>query len=118
MFLERKRASDASPAVGRGSGANVSRAAEKYAAEKVEEIMSKMAARSKTTPRLRESRNEFSDVGNKKTAGAATTAVTASASGQNPSGGGSISAAEDLAAARVEAMMAALSNTNFDEGEI
>jgi hypothetical protein len=117
MFLERKRASDASPAVGRGSGADVSRAAEKYAAEKVEEIMSKMAARSKTTPRLRESRNEFSDVGNKETAGAATTVPT-SASGQNPSGGGSISAAEDLAAARVEAMMAALANTNFDEGEI
>ena len=107
-FLERKKASDAAPNASRGSGADVSRAAEKYAAEKVEEIMSKMAARSKTTPRYRESRNEFTDV----------PAAALPNSTNIASSGGSISAAEDLAAARVEAMMAALANANVDEGEI
>ena len=117
-FLERKKASDTNPIVTRGSGADVSRAAEKYAAEKVEEIMSKMAARSKTTPRHRESRNEFSDVAHNETEVEASNINTATSSELQPPGHGSISAAEDLAAARVEAMMAALANTNLDEGEI
>ena len=74
--------------------------------------MSKMAARSKPSPRSRDGRKDLNDEGDNNR-----TAVSNEPIRPRPAGT-SISAAEDLAAARVEAMMAALSTANFDEGEI
>jgi hypothetical protein len=100
-FLERKKAAGGSPITSRVSDAQLSQAAERYASEKVEEIISKMSARSNTAPRSRE------------------VVRTSSIGDRVPDQPRSISAAEDLAAARVEAMMAALSTSSqMDEGEI
>lgn len=116
-FLERKRAAASSSQdkyTRTNSNSEVSRAAEKYAAEKVEEIMLKMSSRSTSAPKNRQysldidrlmdtSGEQYSSSGEKKIA---------------RKRGSSVRAAEDLAAARVEAMMAALSTHQLDEGEI
>ena len=96
-FLERKKASG-TPIKSRSSNTSeVSKAAEKYASEKVEQMMSMLSSRSK--PAATGSKEVNSNESGKRT----------------PE---SVKAAEDLAAARVEAMMAALSNSQLDEGEI
>lgn len=110
-FLERKKASDASPAKSRASSADVSHAAEKYAAEKVEEIMTKMALRTKTVSRSRDVHKETNEI-------VETGEEFGSESMSSRRKAASLTAAEDLAAARVEAMMAALSTSHIDEGEI
>jgi hypothetical protein len=103
-FLERKRA--ASPAASRvGGNSDVSKAAaEQYASQQVEAMMAKMSSRSKSNPReYRASR----DVDNYHMIPGADI------------NGSTVGAAEDLAAARVEAMMAALSSADLmEEGEI
>lgn len=112
-FLERKRVS-ASPGKSRASTSDVSRAAEKYAAAKVDEIMTKMASRSRTVSRSRDVHKEINgmfDASGELYDSESSTAKTR----QNEL---SVTAAEDLAAARVEAMMAALSTPHLDEGEI
>jgi len=104
-FLERKKATGATS---KTSNSDVSRAAEKYASNKVDEIMSKMASRSKSVARSRDVHKEY-DI------------VDPIADGDDeraPSKSTSVQAAEDLAAARVEAMMAALSSGQNEEGEI
>jgi hypothetical protein len=91
-FLDRKKGM---PISSRSSHTSeVSKAAERYASEKVEEMMS-MMSRSQSA---RRGSKEVDNVKREKSE--------------------SLKAAEDLAAARVEAMMAALSNSNTDEGEI
>ena len=97
QFLDRKKSGN-----GRGddnrskqSSEDVSKAAEKYAAEKVDEMMEMMASRPPS--------GGFGDE-----TGAFPTSSRSYAASQ---------AAEDLAAARVEAMMRALSNNNLDEDE-
>ena len=105
-FLERKRATEASS---RKSNSDVSRAAERYASEKVDEIMSKMASRSKSVARSRDIHKEYNsvDAGDDADDEGARSKTT------------SVQAAQDLAAARVEAMMAALSNPHTaEEAEI
>ena len=94
---------------------DVSRAAEKYAAEKVEEMMEIMAQRNKPPGfqgrPMEEATGAFPSVGN------STATDTTTGSRKNEAS----RAAEDLAAARVEAMMNAMSNQNnvsLEEGEI
>jgi len=103
-FLERKKATGASP---KGSQSDVSKAAERYASEKVEEIMSKMSSssRARSVARSRDVHKEHDMIGE-------------DGAGQASSKSSSVQAAEDLAAARVEAMMAALSTAQMEEGEI
>lgn len=108
-FLERKKASDPSSTRSRASSSDVSRAAEKYAAQKVDEIMTKMASRSRTVTRSREMHKEIATDYLNDMHNAARSSQRAQSS---------INDAEDLAAARVEAMMAALSTSHLDEGEI
>ena len=98
-LLEKRRASGVSPLSSRQSSANVSRAAEKYASAKVGEIMemARLSTRSKTVARSREVHREMNNAGDIDY---------------------SVEAAEDLAAARVEAMMAAASSSKVHEGEI
>ena len=96
------------------TNSDVSRAAELYAAEKVEQMMLKMSSRTRSTPksnqyqndrdRMLDSTGDYNDV------------FMVSKGVQKK--GSAIKAAEDLAAARVEAMMAALSTNQFAEGEI
>jgi hypothetical protein len=105
-FLERKRASDPSPIRSRASSSDVSRAAEKYAAQKVDEIMTKMASRSRTVTRSRDIHKEV----NRQ--------ALAAEDAEEMKKSSTVNDAEDLAAARVEAMMAALSSSHLDEGEI
>ena len=91
-FLEKKRSGNASPARSRASNSDVSRAADRYAA-----IMASMRGkRSESAPRPRD-----------------TWSLGQGASNKNDEARSS--AADDLAAARVEAMMAALSSTHQDD---
>ena len=100
-FLERKRASGKVGSSAKASStSSVSKAAEKYAAEKVEEMMLKMSSRGNKERQIDDMLNKSKD------------------STKERKKVESVRAAEDLAAARVEAMMAALSNNNVDEGEI
>jgi hypothetical protein len=122
QFLERKKASGISPGKSRSSTDEVSKAAEKYAAEKVEEMMEVMAERSRSSLRNWESDQigAFPRVDDRSSS--PYEANSARSDGERPSSRGRSTrlgkAAEDLAAARVEAMMQALSSTNLDEGEI
>jgi hypothetical protein len=117
-FLDRKKASGASPPKSRASSSTeVSKAAEKYAAEKVEEMMAAMAARSKSASRTgREPDTSTSmDWPSINTSG---DSLKYGDKQTKPNKPDSVRAAEDLAAARVEAMMASLSSSHLDEGEI
>ena len=116
-FLERKRAASAGTtdkSTRSNSHSEVSRAAEKYAAEKVEEMMLKMSERSKSAPK---DSHYHRDIDNMLD----TSGERYGSSGERKIArkkGSAVRAAEDLAAARVEAMMAALSTNHLDEGEI
>jgi hypothetical protein len=140
-FLDRKNASGASPGASPlksrpSSSSGTSKAAEKYAAGKVEEMMAAMANRSKAAASTGKERNVSMDWPSGNTSGPS---INTSGPSNNTSGasynntsresyGGEQSksnrsdsvskAAEDLAAARVEAMMASLSSSHMDEGEI
>ncbi len=139
-FLERKSAAGASPSKSQASSmTELSKAAEKYAAEKVEEMMSAMSSRAKSTPRSWPSQQKDIDdpryrVGEMIDSDNVSTASSSSPkpvhesqvlhSGDKPRfkrrtrKNDSARAAEELAAARVEAMMAAMSSRDLDEGEI
>jgi hypothetical protein len=122
QFLERKSLSGASPPESRTGSADVSVAAEKYAAEKMEEMMETMAARSRA--------NNFRPAGDESgafptfddhTSSMPSYGMVRSADGisSRTKKSDSARAAEELAAARVEAMMQSLSGTHLDdEGEI
>lgn len=100
-LLEKRRESGASPLSSRHSSADVSRAAEKYASAKVGEMMemARLSTRSNTVSRSRGFREEL----DKKLQ------IDRSMN----------AAAEELAAARVQAMMAAMSGDgNEQHGEI
>lgn len=116
QFLDRKSLSGASPPESRNGKADVSVAAEKYAAEKMEEMMETMAARSRPTPG-----SNFRPVGDESGAFPTFDDHTQRSAGISSltRKSDSARAAEDLAAARVEAMMQSLSGTHLDdEGEI
>jgi hypothetical protein len=132
-FLDRKNASGASPGASpvksrASSSTETSKAAEKYAAGKVEEMMAKMANRSKVPSNTAREPDVSMDWPSVNTSGPSinTSGPSINTSGESYGGeqnktdkSDSVSkAAEDLAAARVEAMMAALSNSHLDEGEI
>ena len=106
-FLDKKGAKDAKSPGDKSSSDEVSKAAEKYAAEKVEEMMEMMARRSQ--PNEFQSRPMEEATGGFPVLDKNTRSEVQSESAK---------AAEDLAAARVEAMMQALSSKNLDEGEI
>jgi len=114
-FLDKKGSATASSQGEQGSNNDVSRAAEKYAAEKVEEMMEMMAQRNNTTPfqsrPMEEATGAFPSVQNSRPP---YSADQADRERKNDSS----RAAEDLAAARVEAMMQALSGQDMEEGEI
>ena len=105
QFLDRKNASKGSNDDMRSkqSSEEVSKAAEKYAAEKVEEMMEMMASRPPNgeTGAFPTSSKSYPS------------SLLEGASRKSESS----KAAEDLAAARVEAMMQALSGNNLDEEE-
>jgi hypothetical protein len=112
-FLEKKKATGASPVSSRASNADVTRAAEKYANDKVNELMAKMSSnRAKSVTRSREVHREIESVGDWSNE-----PIGRSATNLSKNKGQPVRAAEDLAAARVEAMIAALSG-NQVEGEI
>ena len=127
-FLERKASQTASPPGSHTvSSTDVSRAAEKYASEKVQEIMEVMASRSKSTPKSWRDEDHTLDTsyGDSSTASplspyrmAADGDRSISTSKKSKKKSESAKAAEELAAARVEAMMAAMTISNLDEGEI
>lgn len=105
-FLEKK----ASPSATSPRDGDVSKAAQKYASDRVDEMMQTMAKRSpsdsfKSRP-MEEATGGFPVVGSK------------SATPRSQPKSKTALAAEDLAAARVEAMMKALSSKKLDEGEI
>lgn len=115
-FLDRKKASGASPTQSRASSSTeVSKAAEKYASEKVEEMMAAMATRSASAANGEQAREVSMDWPSVNTSG---DSLQYGEQQAKPQKAESVRAAEDLAAARVEAMMAALSNSHLDEGEI
>lgn len=94
---------------------DVSRAAEKYAAEKVEEMMLMMSTKHKAADYRYARENQLAGTMERSS----TNASEASSEDWRQKRSESVKAAEDLAAARVEAMMAALSgNHHLDEGEI
>lgn len=113
-FLERKKASGTSPGQGRGSTtSDVSKAAERYADSKVDEMMSEMNANSVSSPGAATRdvilRNEYSGDDDDYRA----------MRSYRKRDGSRVGAAQDLAAARVEAMMTQLSGGQDDEeGEI
>jgi hypothetical protein len=125
-FLDRKNASGASPGASplksrASSSTETSKAAEKYAAGKVEEMMAKMANRSKVPSNTAREPDVSMDWPSVNTSGPSFNTSGESYGGEQSKTNKSDSvskAAEDLAAARVEAMMAALSNSHLDEGEI
>lgn len=139
-FLDRKNASGASPGASplksrASSSTETSKAAEKYAAGKVEEMMAKMAGRSNSASKTAREPDVSMDWPSVNTSGPSVnttgpsvniTGPSINTSGESYGGERSKSnrsdsvskAAEDLAAARVEAMMAALSSSHLDEGEI
>jgi hypothetical protein len=105
-FLEKKRAGMTSPPKPRAS-ADVSSAAEKFAAVKVEEMMLMMSTKHKAADYKSPNNPRFSS-----------TASEDSSEDWRLKHSDSVKAAEDLAAARVEAMMAALAGDHLDEAEI
>jgi hypothetical protein len=124
QFLERKSLSGASPPESRNGKADVSAAAEKYAAEKMEEMMERMAARSTPGSNFRPVGDEsgafptFDDHTSSMPSNDNKAARSDDISSRTKKSD-SARAAEELAAARVEAMMQSLSGTHLDdEGEI
>jgi hypothetical protein len=125
-FLERKASQTASPPGSRTNGASeVSRAAEKYAAGKVEEMMEAMASRPKSTPRSwrSEAADAMDTSGDSSSSPLSPYRMTpdgdhSRSSSAKKKKSASALAAEELAAARVEAMMAAMTSSSLDEGEI
>jgi hypothetical protein len=112
-FLDKKKAAGASPVSSRASDADVTRAAEKYANDKVNELMAKMSSnRAKSVTRSREVHREIDSAGSWSNE-----PIGSSPANLSKNKGQPVRAAEDLAAARVEAMIAALSG-NQVEGEI
>jgi len=112
-FLERKKAREASPSRSR-PGSSLGIAAEKYASEKVEEMMESLAAHSRSAPK----RASSSDA--RLTSMSLRINDSRTPEDVKPKTE-SVRAAEDLAAARVEAMMSALAFSNSrreEEGEI
>lgn len=107
-FLDKKNGTGERSADQSSTG-DVSKAAEKYAAEKVEEMMTLMANRSQST--------EFKSRPMEEATGGFPVLEKNPRYDESRKTESAI-AAEDLAAARVEAMMQALSNHNLDEGEI
>jgi len=121
-FLERKRATQNAPSSSK-STSDVSQAAEKYAAKKVEEMMAVMSERSRSAPRTsRDGSNDEDIAPNRNGSSGAVPTKKVKAVSDRASNTGkktdSAVAAEELAAARVEAMMAAMSTADVDEGEI
>ena len=140
-FLDKKQRASASPGKIRGNTSDASAAAETYAAKKVEEMMAAMSSRSKSTPRswrgadqpdedksrVVESmiREHTRSSGNNRTVYDLT---KQGVGGQDQPGlqsgsrrkTDSLVAAEQLASARVNAMMQALANDSavVEEGEI
>lgn len=113
-FVERKKASGVSPGKGRSSNASdVSKAAERYAASKVEEMMAEMNADSVSSPGARK------DVTMGKEYPEDTDDYGALRSYRNREGARD-NAAQELSAARVQAMMTQLSGdqSQLEEGEI
>lgn len=117
-FLDKRQKSLSS---NRSQTSDVSEAAEQYAAKKVSDIINKISndsgktagnvsSNNATTARPEGSKlsvNRPRSVGRQRSAGAGPVRRSAAAK-----------AAEDLAAARVEAMMSAMSTSKFEEGEI
>jgi hypothetical protein len=118
-FLERKksnsgRKSKTGSSAKSSSDNDVSRAAEKYATEKVEEMMANMPSPSesnRTNPKFQEYGGQSS---NRSDSGSSM--MDGVSRGRTKKKSSSAKAAEDLAAARVEAMMMAMSSTKLDEG--
>ena len=138
-FLDKKARAGASPGKGRGNGSDASAAAESYAAKKVEEMMAMMASRSKSTPRSWRSvdqpdenksrvvdsmiREHTTPTTRRNVYDLSKQGVGQSQRGAQVGSGGktdSLVAAEQLASARVNAMMQALANDSagVEEGEI
>jgi hypothetical protein len=131
-FLDKKAAgASGSPQQEQDVNEEVSRTAEKYAAEKVEEMMEIMSQRNRSAQKggfpgrpMEEATGAFPSVENSRASYPAYQfSQSRSEEGENMSErvsrkSESARAAEDLAAARVEAMMQALSSQNLDEGEI
>ena len=121
QFLERKSLSGASPPESRNGKADVSVAAEKYAAEKMEEMMETMAAKSRSN-NFRPAADQsgafptFDDHASSMPSYNLVRSTDGISSRSKKSD--SARAAEELAAARVEAMMQSLSGTHLDGGEI
>lgn len=117
-FLERKKASGASPAKGRSAShvSDVSKAAERYTAAKVDEIMAEMKTDQAVSASVKEEMitesTYFDDIDDDYRA-------LRSYRARDSRGESRVGAAEDLAAARVEAMMSQLSgNQELEEAEI
>jgi hypothetical protein len=128
-FLDKKAGASGSPQQEQDINEEVSRTAEKYAAEKVEEMMEMMAQRGRSTQGgfpgrpMEEATGAFPSVENSRASYPAYQFSQSQSEGEHMSArvskkSESARAAEDLAAARVEAMMQALSSQNLDEGEI
>ena len=117
-FLERKKTSGASPAKGRSAShvSDVSKAAERYTAAKVDEIMAEMKTDQAVSASVKEEMitesTYFDDIDDDYRA-------LRSYRARDSRGESRVGAAEDLAAARVEAMMSQLSgNQELEEAEI
>lgn len=115
QLLEKRRSSGRISS--RLSSSDISRATEKYASDKVSEIMQNISSRSKTVARSREVHREHEKSPQRPLQDHRRTHHEKD-SGVSSDEDISINAAEDLAAARVEAMMAALSADQGAEGEI
>lgn len=140
-FLDKKQRASASPAKIRGNTSDASAAAETYAAKKVEEMMAAMSSRSKSTPRSWRGADQADEDKSRvvesmirehtRSSGDNRTVydlTNQGVGGQNQPGAqagpgrktDSLVAAEQLASARVNAMMQALANDSaaVEEGEI
>jgi hypothetical protein len=128
-FIERKSQTGASPGQMRSS-TDISKASEMYAAEKVEEMMEAMSSKSLgrhggNTEKVNAMLDNMAGMDNSGQSlpsyemGRDRSSDTRSSSrSKSVKKSESAKAAEELAAARVEAMMAAMTSNNLDEGEI
>jgi hypothetical protein len=83
----------------------VSKAADRYASEQVEQMKNRMSSRPQSTPRSFRSNLEADP-------------KVPTKSYQRGNTGSSVGAANDLSSARLEAMMAALTSQKLEENEI
>jgi hypothetical protein len=104
-FLERKKASGALGVSRLSSSSDVSKAADRYASEQVEQMKNRMSSRPQSTPRSFRSNLEADP-------------KVPTKSYQRGNTGSSVGAANDLSSARLEAMMAALTSQKLEENEI